>query len=131
MTPFRVVFGQDCVLLVEMAVESWQVVEWRRMACAANPQVELLALCARQLERGPGDIGRAAEAQQKSRESNFKYFDKHRRRQPENENHVISAGDLMLLHNPRLDGSHSHNHSDHRIGPYGVTDATKKDDRGT
>ena len=131
MTSFRVVFCQECVLSVEMAVESWQVVEWRRVARAANPRSELLALGARQLERRPEDLERAAEAQRKSRESNRKYFDKHRRRRPENENHVISAGDLILLHDTRLDGTHSHKISDRWIGPYKVTDATKKDERGT
>ena len=131
MTPFRVVFGQECVLPVEMAVESWQVVEWRRVARAAKPRAELLALRARQLERRPEDLERAAEAQRKSGKSNREYFNNHRRRRPENESHVISARALILFHDTRLDGSHSHKLSDRWIGPYKVTDATKKDERGT
>ena len=131
MTPFRVVFGQQCVLPVEMAVESWQVVEWRCVARAANPRAELLVLRARQLERWPQDLERAAEAQRKSREANCEYFNKHRRRRPENENHLISAGDLVLLHDTRLDGSHSHKLSDRWVGPFKVLDATKEDERGT
>ena len=112
-------------------MESWRVVEWERIAASANPRADLLALRARQLERRPEDLARAAESQRKSREANRDYFDKHRRRRPENENHVISAGDLILLPDTRLDGSHSHKLSDRWIGPYKVTDATKKDDRGT
>src|SRR5437588_2258329 len=64
MTPFCVVFGQECVLLVELSTESWRIVEWRAVERAANPRAELLALRARQLERRPGDLLRAAAAKQ-------------------------------------------------------------------
>ena len=90
-----------------------------------------MALRARQLERRPEDIARAAEAQRKSREANREYFDKHRRQRPNTENHEIGLGDLVLLHDTRLDGSHSHKLSDRWIGPYKVTDASRKGDRGT
>src|SRR5437588_3793274 len=92
MTPFRVVFGQECLLPVELATESWRVVEWRTVERADNPRAELLALRARQLERRPGDLVRAAEAQRRSREADREYFDKHRRRRPDTENHTISLG---------------------------------------
>ena len=44
---------------------------------------------------------------------------------------MISAGDLILLHDTRLDGSHPQKLSDRWIAPYKLTDATKIDDRGT
>ena len=44
---------------------------------------------------------------------------------------MISAGDLILLHDTRIDRSHLHQLSDRWIEPYKVTDATKKDDSGT
>lgn len=62
MTPFRVVFGQECVLPVELAMESWRVVEWWRVEKAENPRSELLVQRARQLERRPEDLENAAEA---------------------------------------------------------------------
>ena len=61
MTPYRVVFGQECLLPVEIAMESWRVVDWLRVERAGNKRAELLALCARQLERRPEDIEKAAE----------------------------------------------------------------------
>ena len=131
MTPFRVVFGQECVLPVELSTENWRIVEWRAVERADNPRAELLALRARQLERRPGDLLRAAEAQRRSRDANREYFDKHRRRRPDTENHTISLGDLVLLHDTKLDGQHSHKLSDRWAGPYKITDISRKGDRGT
>ena len=70
MTPYRVVFGQKCLLPVQIAMESWRVVDWLHVERAANKRAELLALRARQLERRPEDIEKAAEAQRKCREAN-------------------------------------------------------------
>jgi len=131
MTPFRVVFGQECLLPVELTTESWRVVEWRAVERAGNPRAELLALQARQLERWPGDLLRAAEAQRRSREANREYFDNHRRHRPETEYHTIGIGDLVLLHDTKLNGQHSHKLSDRWAGPYKITDASRKGDRGT
>ena len=60
-------------------MESWRVVDWLRVERAGNKRAELLALHARQLERRLEDIEKEAEAQQKNREGNHEYFDKHRR----------------------------------------------------
>jgi hypothetical protein len=48
MTLFWVVFRQECVLPVELEQESWQVVEWCKVAEAYNARAELIALQARQ-----------------------------------------------------------------------------------
>ena len=101
------------------------------MERADNPRVELLALRAMQLERRPGDLLRAAEAQRRSREANPEYFDKYRRCRPDTENYTISFGDLVLLHDTKLDGQHSHKLSDRWAGPYKITDISRKGDMGT
>ena len=75
MTPYRVVFGQECLLPVEIAMESWRVVDWLRVERAWNKRAELLALRARQLERRSENIEKVAEAQRKRREANRDYFD--------------------------------------------------------
>ena len=89
-------------------MESWCVVDWLRVERVGNKRVELLALRARQLERRPEDIEKAAEAQRKNREVNREYFDKHRRHRPKGENHKLPSGDLVLLHDRKLDTSHLH-----------------------
>ena len=116
---------------MEIAMESCRVVNWLHMERAGNRRAELQALHARQLKRRPEDIEKAAEAQRKSREANREYFDKHRRHRPEGENRELRDGDLVLLHDTKLDSSHSHKLSNRWSGPYRIADTTKKGDRGT
>ena len=108
MTPYPVIFRQECLLLVKIMTESWHVVDWLRMEKAGNKRTELLALHTRQLERRPEDIEKAAKVQRKSQEANCKYFNKNRRHRPEGENHKLRGGDMALLHDTKLDTSHSH-----------------------
>ena len=96
---------------------------------ATNPRAQLLALRARQLERHPEDLAQASEAQQRSWESNCAYHDRNLHRPPQS--HHISLGDWVLLHDTKLDDSHSHKLSERWNGPYLVVDALRKDDRGT
>ena len=60
MTPHRVIFEQDSLLLGKIAMESRRVVDLLRLDRAGNKRAELLALRARQLERRPEDIEKAA-----------------------------------------------------------------------
>ena len=53
MRPCRVVFGQKCLLPVEIAMENWPMVDWLGVERAGNKRVELAALRARQLEERP------------------------------------------------------------------------------
>ena len=46
-TPYRLVFGQDCFLPVELCASSWTIIEWRKVKTTA----ELLAGRAKQLKR--------------------------------------------------------------------------------
>ena len=131
MTPYRVVFGQECLLPVEIAMESWLVVDCLRVERAGNRRVELLALRTRQLEKRPEDIEKAVDAQQKGREANCEYFAKHRLHQPEGENHELRDGGLVLLRDTKLDSSHSPKLLNRWSGPYRIADTMKKGERGT
>jgi len=46
-TPYRLVFGQDCVLPVELTATSWATVNWGKV----NTRAELLAARARPMNR--------------------------------------------------------------------------------
>ena len=107
------------------------MVNWLHVDRAGNKRAELLALRARQRQRRPEDIEKAAEGQRKSREANRQYFDKHRRHRPQGENHELRDRDLVLLYGTKHDSSHSHKLSNRWSGPYRIADATKKGDRGT
>jgi len=94
-TPYRLVFGQDCILSIELTAASWATVNWNRIKTRA----ELLAARARQLERKEEDVRKAQENIRKSRLRNKAYFDKNRRERVDQ----IEVGDLVLLYNSILD----------------------------
>ena len=103
--------------------------DWRTVETSENPRAELLALRTRQLERRKDDLQKAAEMQKQNREANKAYFDNHQRRRPHSAE--IKMGDHVLLHDTRLDQSHSHKLHDRWSGPYCVADISNQRDRGT
>jgi len=54
-TPYRLVFGQDCVLPIELTAASWATVNWNRIKTRA----ELLVARAKQLARKEEDVRKA------------------------------------------------------------------------
>ena len=60
---------------------------------------------------------------QKSREANKRWFDAHNRKRPASQE--INVGDLVLLHNTRLDKQHTDKLKDRWLGPYRVVEITK------
>jgi hypothetical protein len=126
MTPFRLVFAQECLLPVELSLESWRVLEREKMETAEKPRAQLLALRARPLERRQEDLAEAAKALRQSQESNHEYHDKHCCGRPGTQE--IDLDDWVLLHDTKLEHSHSHKLSYRWTGPYKVIDATRKND---
>ena len=128
-TPYSVAFGQECLLPVDLVEETWALMDWRAIETSENPRAELLALRTRQLERRKEDLQEAANMQKRNREANKAYFDNHQRHRPQSL--AIHLGDLVLLHDTRLDQSHSHKLHDRWNGPYCVMDISKQNERGT
>jgi len=120
-TPYRLVFGQDCVLPMELTAVSWATVNWNRIKTRA----ELLAARARQLERKEEDVRKAQENIRKSRLRNKAYFDKNRCERVDQ----IEVGDLVLLYNSVLDKQWSQKLSNKWLGPYRIRQIAQ--DRGT
>ena len=130
-TPYRVAFDQDCLLPIDVEEGTWEVMDWRSIETSENPTAELLDVRARQLECGVEELEEAAEIQRKSHEENKAYFDSHRRRWPEKPHTGIELGEHVLLHDTRLEQSHCHKLHDRWIGPYRITDVSRKKERGT
>ena len=120
-TPYRLVFGQDCILPIELIAASWATVNWNRIKTRA----ELLAARAKQLERKEQDVCEAQENVRKSRLRNKAYFNKNRRERIDE----IGVGDLVLLYNSVLDTQWSQKLSNKWLGPYRIRQIAQ--DRGT
>ena len=130
-SPYRLAFGPECLLPVDLAEETWGVLDWQAVDTSEKGRAELLALRARQLERREEDLKTAAANQKKSREANKAYFDAHHHRRPDRPHTAIASGDYVILHDTRLEQSHSHKLADRWNGPYKVIGVSKKSNRGT
>jgi len=111
-TPYRLVFGQDCILPIELTAASWATVNWNRIKTRA----ELLVVRARQLARKEEDVREAQENIRKSHLRNQAYFDKNPRERVDQ----IGVGDLVLLYNSVLDRQWSQKLSNKWLGPYRI-----------
>jgi len=120
-TPYRLVFGQDCVLSIELTAASWATVNWNRIKTRA----ELLAAQAKQLARKEEYVREAQENIRKSRLRNKAYFDKNRLERIDQ----IGVGDLVLLYNSELDKQWSQKLCNKWLGPYRIRQIAQ--DRGT
>jgi len=120
-TLYRLVFGQDCVLPIELIAASWATVNWNRIKTRA----ELLAARAKQLARKEEDIRKAQENIRKSRLRTKVYFDKNRRERIDQ----IGVGDLVLLYNSVLDKQWSQKLSNKWLEPHWIRQIAQ--DRGT
>ena len=113
-TPFRLEYGYDAVLPIELLVPTWQTLPWY----SVSSRSDLLHMRARQLERRDEDLEEAAYHLQRIRMGNKELFDETRvlvREPPE-------IGDLVLLHDTKLKTSHSAKLRYRWLGPYRVRD---------
>ena len=93
-SPFRLVFGQDCVLPVELTAYSWAYINWSIVKSTA----ERLAARAKQLEHKDQEIQNALQRIRVNRMANKRRFDKERRTRKDK----LKEGDMDLLHNTLL-----------------------------
>ena len=122
MSPFRLEYGYDPILPVELEVESWAAVAWS----SVQTTDDLLALRAMQLERRQDLIEEVGLKIRRHREEGKVYFDNtHVTRDPEK---PIKQGDLVLVHNTsrKKDMSTVQKQSFKWLGPYRVFKAYPK-----
>ena len=120
-SPFRLVFGQDCVLPVELTAYSWAYINWINVKTTA----ELLAARAKQLERKEIEVQNALENIRANRIANKRRFDKNRRIRKEK----LEIGDMVLLHNTSFEKQWSKKLDNRWLGPYKIRQI--KEDCGT
>ena len=108
--PSKLVFGQDCILPIELRAASWAIIAWEKV----RTQEYLLAARARQLERKEEDIHQAQDTIRHSSQKNKVQFDKTNSCRKE----VLKVGDMVLLHNTVLDKQWSRKLDKRWMGTY-------------
>ena len=63
---FRLMYGRDCLLLMETSITSWNVVDWRKVRTTED----LLLARMQQLDEQVLDVAHAAEALERARQGN-------------------------------------------------------------
>ena len=116
---FRLLYGRECILPVEFAVSSWSMVDWQ----AIESREDLLTARIKQLDRQSLEEALAAEALKMSRLGSKAYFDAHKQMRPLNRK--IEVGDLVLVHNTRIQKSWDKKLDDNWFGPYRVREVTE------
>jgi hypothetical protein len=94
---FEILYGRDCLLPVELDLESWSMIDWE----AVQTREDLLMARMRQLDQRTLTEAEAARNLRNSRQDNKVYFDQHRRLRPEHQK--LRVSDLVLLHDTRYD----------------------------
>ena len=115
MTPYEIEHLDRAVLPIELEVPTWSVLPWEEVQSTAD----LLAVRARQLERRDEDLEEARLHLQRVRESNKDYFDENHRLRADD----FNIGDLVLLHNTKLDKDMSHKLAFKWLGPFRIKEA--------
>ena len=110
--PYRLIFGSDPILPIELSVPTWKILLWSSVRTTAD----LLAIRARQLQRRDEDLDELRLHLRRQREHNKDYFDdtKHIREGP------IKVGDLVLLFNSKIEKSFSDKLTYRWLGPFTV-----------
>ena len=111
-TPFQLVHGRQCLLPIELLLSTWQTYYNRQ----AQTPAELLALRVKQLTAHTKDVDEAVATLKRSRLAIKAWFDKKKRLRPETAQ--IYKGDLVLLHDTKLDNQHTDKLADRWGGPY-------------
>jgi len=116
---FRLLYGRECILPVELAISSWSAVEWEDV----RSREDLLAARIKQLDERSLEESRAAERLERSRLGNKRYFDKHKRLRSAKQQ--LRVGDLVLLHNTSIETSHNVKLEDQWRGPYKIREVSE------
>src|SRR5579862_3855582 len=93
---FELIYGRECHLPVQLAVESWSLVEWDDV----KSHEDLIIARMRQLDERVTMEDIAARNQRRVRTQNKAYFDAAARIHPED--HEIKTGDLVLIFRPSM-----------------------------
>lgn len=118
LTPFRAVMGWDAVLSIELEIPTWKTLLWNRVKSTSD----LLLLRARQIELRDRDVEEARLQVQRIREDGKERFDdKYRLR-----NERLSVGQMVLLHDTKIDTSYSAKLAYRWFGPYRICEVLEK-----
>ena len=113
---FELLYGRECLMPVELVLESWQTVDWD----AVKTREDLILARMQQLDHRRISESIAAENLRNSRKANKIYFDQHHRLRPLNQR--LRKGDLVLVYDSSLQTNRNTKLNDRWRGPFRVVE---------
>jgi RNase H-like domain found in reverse transcriptase/Integrase zinc binding domain len=111
---FELLYGRDCLLPVELLIESWQTVDWE----AITSRDDLILARMQQLDHRRVSNTIAALNLRNSRKANKIYFDEHKRLRPQSQE--LREGDLVLVLDSSLQPNRHTKLYDNWRGPFRI-----------
>ena len=111
---FELLYGRECLLPVELMMESWQTVDWE----SVKTREDLILARMQQLDHRRVTEKVAAINLRNSRKANKAYFDQHKRLRPQSQS--LEAGDMVLLYDSTLQKNRHTKFKDKWRGPFRV-----------
>ncbi|OMJ17852.1 Retrovirus-related Pol polyprotein from transposon [Smittium culicis] len=112
-TPYKLVYGQDCILPIENEFESWNKISWKKEMTTE----ELLFSRIQQLDKKTLLIDKASKRQKDSRKKDVEYFNnKHKIRDT-----PLMVGDMVLQYDNTLGKQREQKLSNRWYGPFVIT----------
>ncbi len=118
-SPFQLLHATDPLLPLDLAEATFLVEEFR---AGMSPE-DLLVLRARQLEKHPDDVARAAETLRKARFTSKEQFEQRFIKRLSRS--IYKPGELVLSRNTPIEMSHDRKHQPRYLGPFEVAARTK------
>ena len=118
-SPFQLLHATDPLLPLDLAEATFLVEEFR----SGMQTEDLLVMRARQLEKHPDDVARAAETLRKARFASKEQFE--RRFIKRLSRTKYESGELVLVRNTAIEMSHDRKHKPRYLGPYEVFKRTQ------
>ena len=113
---FELLYGRECLLPVELMIESWQTVDWE----AIETREDLILARMQQLDHRRVTEKIAAMNLRNSRKYNKVYFDQHKNLRPDSQQ--LREGDLVLLYDSALQKNRNTKLFDKWRGPYRIVE---------
>jgi hypothetical protein len=117
-TPFYLEGGRESLLPIDLDYPTWNVLPWHEVSSTSD----LLAMRVRQLERRDVDLNEALLAVRRHREHGKEVFDDAHVLRPPG---YFSIGDIVLLHDTRLENDHSSKLRYRWRGPFRIFGASQ------
>ncbi|TYJ51344.1 hypothetical protein B9479_008086 [Cryptococcus floricola] len=114
MTPYKALYGQECVLPIDFTLESMLLSNWRQV----ESETDLLEARMKQMEKRPSEMAEIAAMVKSSRNLSVEYHNEKNEKRQQNRN--FKPGDFVLIRNSQQDNGREVRRKPRWRGPFRI-----------